>query len=451
MPNFTRLAKRLEVKTATTFAAGMASGSGRMERIPLSGRPWNAVNGDAGTNSLVSICLSWVRKHVASGRLVVGNEAAGDYDPIDDHPLIALFRRPSPWRGFREILGGLGDSLLLDGNGYVVKVRDRLGDVIGLRWEANYRVQVDPEIDTTVAEDKGPIKGYVIQCPVGGMQRYWEPADVVHFRSGIDPINPWMGLADFKRQARNVGSIAAAERYTAAILMNAHAGKVIAPKDGQAMAEDQIGQVAGKIRKGLKGEFAGDLIESNLPVELMDIGLGPREMSLADTPNRAESYILAQLGLNALTLNLPSAATLTYANKAEARREAFENCIQPLQDLIAETFETQLLPDFDFGGADSVWWDRSDVAALREDSDARADRAVGLYTGGVADRDESRAMVDLPPLGEPAEAEAAAEADEPELDPEPKPDPEDGETPAEVPVKPGGASVPAVKSLATGP
>lgn len=409
MPNFSRLAKRLEVKTSTSFAAGMASGAGRIERIPLSGRPWNAINGDPASNSLVSICLSWVRKHVGSGRMVVGSEAGGDYDPIEGHPMTALIRRPSPYRGFREMLGGLGDSLLLDGNGYVVKFRDQLGEVIALRWEANYRVQIDVEWNQVAADEGGPIRGYVIQSQLGAIQRYWMPTDVIHFRSGIDPINPWMGLSEFKRQSRNVGSIAAAERYTAAILMNAHAGKIIAPKDGQPMAEDQLGKVAAKVRKGLKAELAGDLIESNLPVELMDIGLGPREMSLADTPNRAESYILAQLGLNALTLNLPSASQLTYANKAEARREAFENCIQPLQDLIAETFETQLLPDFDYGGADSVWWDRSDVAALREDTDARADRAVSLYTGGVAERDEARAMVDLPPLAPPT-AEAAAEA-----------------------------------------
>jgi hypothetical protein len=405
VPNFARTRKRLEAKAIPLGPFWYGSGHGRQPWPIGSQYDWAGAVGSLADSSIVAIALAWIRRNITSGRIVVGTEADGEYVPADDHPLIGVLKRPNPWDSWRATIGGTADSLAVDGNAFWLKGLGRLlRDTQEVYWAPNHTIEVVPEADQRVAAEKGPVRGYYHSD--GGKRQWYEPGEVVHFRNGRDPYMRYMGLSELKRQLRNVGSIAFAERYTGAVLRNAHAGKVLAPKQGSADVmpdtpdDAQLEGLRRQLERGIEGENAGRITKVGLAVDLLDAGLGPEDMALDRIPDRPEAYILAALGLNALTLGLPSSKDVaTYANKGEARREAWENAVIPMQDLIAEEIEAQLLPDFgEEAAADCVWWDRSDVEAMREDANERAARAVSLFTASVSTLNEARGMVDLDPL-----------------------------------------------------
>lgn len=371
-------------------------------------------------NSVVSIALAWVRRNAIKGRLVCGTESAhGTFEEAAGYPLTELLRRPNRLDSWRATLGGTADSLAVDGYAYWLKERNRLGEVVGVWWQPNLTITPEEEPDPARQLASGPLKGYWYDN--GRTRRWYEPSEVVHFRQGRDPLCRWQGISDLKVQIRNVAGIDAAERYTAAVLRNAHAGKALAPKDKDAyidagsLDEKSMQALADDLETGLSGENAGRVRKLRLAVDVVDLGFGPQEMALTEILDLPIALILAALGLNAITLTLPGGnAISTFANKENADRHAFNNAVIPLQDLIADEIEQQLLPDFAADApADSVWWDRKDVEELREDANDRMARARQLRPDGpLGSLNEARTLVDMPPVegGDttPVEEEEAA-------------------------------------------
>jgi phage portal protein BeeE len=420
MPDFAAVRRRLvraepAIKAASAWTGtAWSSGDGFAPWPALAGRDHAALVGRLADNPVVSIALRWIRQNIAQGRIVVGAEKGGDFEADDNHPLVmpaqrdgsrGLLRRPNPWDSWAATLGGTSDSLCVDGNAYWIKARDRAGDVLELYWAPNHQVDVVPTYTQDPMKADGPIAGY--RFTYQGGYRDYAPSEVVHFRMGRDPLCRYMGLSDLKRQLRNATSIVAAERFTSAVLLNGHSGKVLSPKEmvGEVHPgtpdDAEMIRLSRSIERGVSGENAGRVTRTSLPVDLIDMGLGPNEMALREIVDRPEAYLLAALGLNALTLSLPGSVNITsYANKGEARREAWENAVIPLQDLVADEVEHQLLPDFADvkPRADSVWWDRKDVEALKENANDKATRVASIAPLGITTDNELRTMIDLPPI-----------------------------------------------------
>jgi phage portal protein BeeE len=364
--------------------------------------------GDPRLNAVVAIACRWLKAQMPQAQFCVGSrQQDGTYAPNLVHPLLKILSRPNPFYSMRATWGGTVESFAVDGYAYWLKARDGVGVVREVYWIPNHQITVEPGTDR-------PIRGYWYD---GANGREWrEPRDVVHFRNGIDPQCPYQGLSELRAQLRNLAGLNSGERYASSILRKAHAGKVLVPKEvvGQVIEgtpeEQEMISLASKLERDTMGEEAGGFTHTNLPVELLDSGLGPEEMGLDRILDRPEALTVAAFGLNTLVLNLPSSdSTRTYSNKAEARREAWEDGVIPLQDTLADEIEAQLLysaggngellPEFGDGPGVFCWWDRKDVAALREDASERMNRASMSFSGGLARRDESRAMADLPPLG----------------------------------------------------
>lgn len=397
--------------------AGWTTGAGNQPWAPGARFDYGRAVGNAANNSVVSICLAWIRKQVPQGRLCVGtfDAAKRTYREIPNHWLPKLVNRPNATWSRRATLGGVSDSLTVDGNGYLFKGRDGggFGQVRELTWVPNWQVEIERH---TSADAPGPVKRYWYWRN-DGRREPWEPRDVVHVRAGIDPEDPAKGLADLKKQVRNLAGTNAGETYTVGVLRRGHSGVVLVPKEplvpgqGNDLSPDEeiLQAETRKIASTLSGDGAGGFYGSVLPLDVLDIGLGPEELLLDRILDRPEAMIVAQLGLNSLVLQLPSSHdTRTYSNLAEARRDAWENAVIPLQDLVAEELERQLLYTVDDNGEPvaeqgdpeglCVWWDRTGVAALREDATDRAARAVSLFTGGLLPQNRALAEGDFDPV-----------------------------------------------------
>jgi hypothetical protein len=113
----------------------------------------------------------------------------------------------------------------------------------------------------------------------------------------------------------------------------------------------------------------------------------------------AVARICSAMGLSPMVLGLPDPGK-TYSNYREAQRAAWINAVIPLHDLIADTLTERggLLERFDRSGRLELCWDYSNVEALAEDQKEQAQRATLLFEKGISTRNESRAMVGLPPV-----------------------------------------------------
>jgi hypothetical protein len=407
-------------------------------------------------NSVVRICLAWIGDNIPSAQLKVGRQIGrgkrkGEWVENLTHPASKMFRRPCPVYTARETWTAISAGYKVDGNAYLIKVRDGEDHPTEMWWVANHQVQVNASGDP-----RRPVAYYRVSGP-GSEHKDYSPDDVIHFRDGLDPLNPIMGLSRLKAHLRSIAGMNNGDLITAAILKNAHAGWIISPKSGGPMEfefvdEANLLRARDQIQHGLSGGNTGKGEAINFPLDFLRTGMGPEELGLDRVLDRPEAMICAALGVNPLVLGLPSGRdSRTYSNIAEARRGAWEDAIIPMQDAIADTLEYSLLYLNDpqtgdligeFGDPEGlqVWWDRSEVAALQEDAAERWTRAVGGFESDLVKRNEARTLMNQPPLDDsegghlfksdlytPPPPVVAEVEPEPEAEPEPEPVADDGE------------------------
>lgn len=415
MPAFRTIGARLAVKAVPSGYGDPFAGLGYRGSYSLNVAGYDFTRHDLAANSVVALALAWLRRNVHKGRIVCGNEQAdGTYAETPGQPVIDVLRRPNRSDSWKATVGATCDCLSIDGNAYWLKARNGLDGLVSeVYWVPNHQIEVVPEGNPEKEIESGPVRGYIFRA--GAYRRDYAPEDVVHFRDGIDPNRRWLGLSDLKRQVRNGASIDFAERATAAVLRNLHSGGFLAPKDvvggivQGSLDEAEMDRLARRIEQGTEGENLGRVGKSSLPVDYIETGHDVEELGLSWIRDWPAGQLLAALGLNMLVLNLPGAQNVsTFANKAEARREAWEGGVIPRQDLIGDEVEAQLLPDFPTPAADSVWWDRRDVEALKENASDAAQRSQSV--ADIATVNERRALVDLPPVdgGDETPVEKAA-------------------------------------------
>ena len=372
-------------------------GGGHNPPAPQSQLDYYRLAGDLSTNSIVAIALGWYRDNLPQGRICVGRQEGDEFTPDDSHPLHTfLSTRPNPFQSWRHVWGGTSDSYKVDGNAYWIKARDEHGLVQEVYWVPNdwIRVQVD---------SRGAVFRYIytpgrtsIQAPQGVGIPY-DPADVIHFRDGMDPRNPIMGISRLKRIIRNVAGYNAGETYTAAILRNSGMTPVaLVPRDQLGAIPEGSPDEATmraerrRVEQGSTGENAGRSIALSLPVDVIKLGESPETMMLDRILDRPEAVICAALGGDALVFGLPASdASRTYSNIAEADKKTWQNGVLPMQGTFADTVTDGLGPEFDLPPDYRCYWDNSKVEALNENADARATRAQVLFTSSLYPRNQA--------------------------------------------------------------
>lgn len=391
-----------------------AAGAGAVYLPPGARLDYAREAGPLHLNQVVAIGLGWIYDQMPSARLRVGTIDGDGMEAVESHPLYDLTKRPNPYFSWQETIGSTAGDFKVDGNAYWIKARDGNGRGVirEIYWVPNCQVTV-----VGSGDPMRPIDRYDVI--LGGTTTSYDPQDVVHFRDMPDPVNPLLGLGRIKRQLRAVAGLNAGDTLTAAALRNAHTGIVLVPKTDN-IAYDVAGSPeaaaleaeARATKRAFGGEGFGGVRKANLPVEYVRVGYTPQELTLDTILDRPEAFLAASMGLNSLVLNLPSSRdTRTYSNYAEARKAAWEDGIVPMQDAFAGAIQTQLLfvgdpatgvPYAEFGDPEGTecWWDRSRVAALQEDAENKATRAVMIYNaGGVVDAEwvRSELGIELPP------------------------------------------------------
>ena len=348
--------------------------------------------GDLWSNPVVSLGLSWLGDRFPRPTMSVARiKRNGDYAPVGRHPLTDLWNRPNAHYGRRTLEKVIGLSLKTDGNAYIYKVRNRLGQVVELWWVPHFRIMPTWPSDGTVYIDGYRIWTDAVQVVV-------PPEDIIHIRDGIDPRNERLGLSALRACVREVCTSNQEATYTSAILRNLGVpGLMVIPKDTNLRpSPEDANRIKERIRDSTTGDGAGDAIVLAGQYGIQQLGFSPEQMMLDKLPQAAMAKIAGSIGVALMSINLPDPGK-TYANLTEANRSSWGTIVS-IQELIDESLLWQLLPEFgDDPRAYAIVRDYSNIQELQESLDAVHTRTREDWKAGITMLNEAREQLGYPP------------------------------------------------------
>lgn len=339
--------------------------------------------GDGLSSSVVMGVVLWIMRNFPEAPVML----VQDDEPIHDHPMIQLIRRPNPFYSGVVLSMATALSFTTAGNAYWIKERDRQLRVISLWWVPHWMIKPAVESGSGRYIDK-----YIYT--VGGRQYEYDVDDIVHLRFGLDPYDTRLGLAPLQTLLREIFTDDEAANWTAMICKNAGIpGVIISPEEGGLLGDQELEEAKKYIKEMYVGDRRGEPLVNRAPTKVEQFGFNPQEMNLEAIRAIPESRVSAVLGIPAAVVGFMAGLKMTKvgATMKELREQAYEGGIIPLQHMIAEDLWAQLLPDFE--PRPELWkvgYDLTKVRVLQEDENKRAERTGKLYTDGVIYLDEAR-------------------------------------------------------------
>lgn len=367
---------------------------------------YKAEVGDPETNSAVVAAVGWMARNFPEAPVRIARKPTGDNRPVEyvaprftgPGRMLQLLERPN--RFYSGVL--LWMATLTDfkntGNGYWLKVRNRMGRVEQLWWLPSW--MVEPKWDEN--RDDQFIGWY--EYSVDGIVWVYRPQDIVHFRDGIDKLNPRKGLSPLASLYREIFTDDEASNLTASLMRNLGVpGVVLSPantsgptgrfKDPDALKETFMAKFSQDKR--------GEPFVSSVPVDLKVASWSPQQMNLRDLRKIPEERITAVLGVAAIVAGLGAGLDRsTFSNYGEARKAAYEESIIPSQRLIAAELETQLLEDFTDISLYDVDFDWTKATAMQENAADVWKRHQEAALKGLLTRAEFKRAVGKPVMPE---------------------------------------------------
>lgn len=316
-----------------------------------------------------------------------------DLEPQDTHPLQRLLDRPNPVMSPLELWGWVQWAKHLDGNAYVVKRRTGNADR-GLPVEL---WPISPSRIELRSSETEYISAYRYHYAAG---RYEDilPANMLHFRLGIDDTDMRKGLSPLRRLLRSCATDERISQWTDALLANGAIPGLVAQVKGNLGPADAE-QLKAKLRSLFGGDNRGDVGVLDNEATLAQFGFNPEQMKLDGLAKLPEERISAVLRVPAIVAGLGAGLDRsTFHNTGEAWESFTEHTLAPLWAMDAAKLNSQLVPDFTTDRSTLVAFDQDQVRALQQDEDALAKRIQGDLTSGAITVDEARSALGYDPL-----------------------------------------------------
>jgi HK97 family phage portal protein len=315
---------------------------------------------------------------------------------VEDHDVEVLIDKPNDHYDGDALWKATCISFVLAGNGYWLKVRNGFGEVLGFWYLPHWLVSPRwPEGRRDIF-----IEHYEYQ-PIGGGAPLRIPVrDIVHFRFGLDPRNPRLGLSPLHSLYREIFTDDEAQNFSAKILQNMGVpGLMVSPAtDKFNPSQAEVEALKAYLKTAFSGANRGAPMVMQIPTTVTQFGFDPNKLMLANLRDISEERVCAMLGLPAAVVGFGSGlqSTKVGATMRELRRLAWVQCLTPMQKSMAKQLTAQLLPDFQSQTRRfRVRFDVSDVAAYQEDDDALATRVATLVQAGILRVDKAQEMMGL--------------------------------------------------------
>jgi HK97 family phage portal protein len=334
------------------------------------------VQGNGRGNSTVEACVRWIARTFPEATLqVLQAQRDGTEIAVLDAPLLKLLRKPNAYYSGELLWRATLADWTTTGNAYWLKVRSRYREPVELWWLPQQLVQ------PSWPENGSAYLSKYIYNPNGAPIDY-DPADIVHFRDGMDPENTRKGLSPLASLLREIFTDDEAANYTAALLRNVGVpGVIIAPDTDEVnVTPDDAKAIKAEFKQLTSGDNRGDPLVMPARVKVTSLGFNPQQMDVKALRRIPEERVSAVLGVPAIVAGLGAGLDRsTFANMGEAREMAYESNIIPNQRLFAADLTSQLLGEWDATGTQRAAWDYKAVRVLQEDQNklwVRVDTAV---------------------------------------------------------------------------
>jgi HK97 family phage portal protein len=315
-----------------------------------------------------------------------------DGELINQHPMLSLLSRPNPYYSSTLLRMGIDLSFILDGNAYLVKIRDSRLAVRQL-WYVPHTI-----ITPYVKQGSENFIDYYKYMP-GGREIELSTDDVVHFRYGIDPDNIRKGLSPLKSALKEIYTDEEAAAFSANILRNSGVpGIIVSPASDSAgrIPDKELTETKEFLKTQFTGAHRGEPLALSGPTKVEKYSFSPADMDLSAIRNVPEERICALLSLPAVVVGFGTGTQQTRVGAAtkELREMAYTDGIMPLQKIYAEELHTQLLPEFEPNPDKfKVVFDYSDIKVLQEDKKNQDDGIRASVTAGILRVDKAQAWL----------------------------------------------------------
>ena len=349
-----------------------------------------------GSNVLMSP-VQWVMRTFPESPLALTRtKADGQPEPILKHPFLDLLAKPNESYTYEALIMATMLSWSMAGNAYWIKVRNasEVGSRVIQLWYAPHWM-MQPKAHPT---DPSIFIDHYQYCPAGQTFKL-DVEDVVHFRFGLNPSNPRLGLGPINAVLREIYTDDEAANYSAAILRNMGVpGVIISPDTDEGIDVETAKAVKEKFRQTFTGDRKGDIMVNTIKTKVDTFGHDPKKMNLAELRNVPEERVCAALGIPPAVIGFGTGLQTTKvgATMAAMIKLAYTGNIIPSQRPIAQTIEDQVLREFDTSTDLTVGFDNSKISALQEDKNAMVKRVGNGVREGWAMVSDARRAEGLP-------------------------------------------------------
>lgn len=358
-------------------------------------------------NSIVAACMSFiVDTWVESQEVVRRKKRSGEPTLEYDHILVKLLNNPNSDYDARLFREALIQDVKIAGTAFAQIIRDGYGIPSALYW-----------LPTNLMKPRWNRGNWIDAWMYSGQgqSKPLDPNDVLVWREGKDDATGGrLGYSRFRSVLRETyGDNESAEMVNAFLRNRAQLGTIASP-DGRYLTEmvkagvnpqergfdkDKAEALEGRLNAKSQGSQAGALHVFHYPVNVTQLQSALKDLDRRVQSDLSEERICAAFRIQPVCVQLGSGLrTSSDKHNIEfAYRMAWTNCLIPNQNGFAEVVNAKLLPEMDLKPNTAEFgYDRSQIAALREDQDALSSRVLSEWEDDAITHDEMRSELGLP-------------------------------------------------------
>jgi HK97 family phage portal protein len=292
-------------------------------------------------------------------------------EDLPDHPLQKLWGEQAS-----RLLWRLEAALCIWGRAYIEPVRNRLGQVVELRW-------LNPAATQTQV-GAGGITGFY-HTPSTGQGVLFKPEELAYLYY-FHPGDDLSGYSPLMASLAAVGIDQDTRRYSQAFFSNGARldGILTIPE----ATDDQVDLVESKwqaVFRGVRNAFK-TMVIGGREVSYTPIAAPPKDTALSELRAEQRRDICAAFGVPPALAGAWESAN--YASAAESRKSFYTETILPELDFIEDELNRQLVQPLWPEAA--LKFDLSQIEALREDEKTRNEAISLAYQAGWLTLNEAR-------------------------------------------------------------
>lgn len=336
------------------------------------------------TNSLIYSAVIYKAKSITQAKLTAYHytDKLGNFEKLEwGNDLQRLLDQPNPYQSGDEFHSLQNIFFNLTGNAFTYF--ERKGKNIVSLWPLN------PAYITIIPDTKGEILGYEYRPTYSGGQAFpIERENMAHWKlpNPSDPLNGLgFGMSPIMAIARVADVDNMITKFLNIFFKNGAMPVGLLKFKDIALDENEINRIREKWKETYGGfENWNDVGIMDMYGEYQRIGLTFNELDFDKLDHRAETRILAALGVPLELIATVSGLTgSTYNNKSEARQMFWQDTM--IYEL--EVVEQELGRFFNNTDTNVfISWDKSEVYGLKGDIQKQVDSALKLYQMGMPPR-----------------------------------------------------------------